>query len=183
VITESTTLDRSGPASAERTPRRTVVWAALAVAAALVVGVLVGLNWPDAATTSSSESQAAPIETGAVVAADDNFVRYLARVHNAATPASGAAPADDNLVRYLARVHNAPIPASGAMAPADDNLVRYLGRVHNAPTPVSGAAPAEDYLVRYLARVHNAPTPVSGAAPAEDYLARYLARHQADADS
>jgi hypothetical protein len=158
VITESTTLDRSGPASAERTPRRTVVWAALAVTAALVVGVLVGLNWPDAATTSSSESQAAPIETGAVAAADDNLVRYLARVHNAPIPASGAAPADDNLVRYLARVHNAPIPASGAMAPADDNL-------------------------RYLARVHNAPTPVSGAAPAEDYLARYLARHQADSDS
>jgi hypothetical protein len=127
VITESTTLDRSGPASAERMPRRTVVWAALAVTAALVVGVLVGLNWPDAATTSSSESQAAPAETGAVAAADDYLVRYLARVHNAPTPASGAAPADDNLVRYLGRVHNAAIPASGA-APAEDYLARYLAR-------------------------------------------------------
>jgi hypothetical protein len=132
VITETTTLDRGERASAKRTRRRTFALAGLAVGAALVVGVVVGSSWPEAPAATSSESLAAPMETGAIAHADDYLVRYLARVHDVPTTGSVAAPADEFLIRYLARVHNAPTPASGA-APADDYLARYLAR-HNVDT-------------------------------------------------
>ncbi|HUP18306.1 MAG TPA: hypothetical protein VM848_19930 [Acidimicrobiia bacterium] len=104
MIRESTTLDRDVRAPARRLRGWTIALAALAVAVGLVVGLLVGLNWPDAPAATSSQPQPA-LTVGEMAHPDDYLARYLARHQPTATQPIEA-PADDYLARYLARHQN-----------------------------------------------------------------------------
>lgn len=103
MMRESITLQRDERAPAQRTRRWTVARAALTVAVGLVIGLLLGLNWPNAPATTSSEPQPAATEVGDVAYPDDYLARYLARHQPTATQPGEAAPADDYLTRYLNR--------------------------------------------------------------------------------